>query len=125
MDFLQTFFAPFDINESWYPVILVGLIFLCLLVIYIGFIFIRSFLSWLWRMDELVRETQETNALLTEILTLLEGTRYRDSEMLAFLQKNDSDRTTSDGSPTANTVIENDGEATRRPPKKTKSKPKA
>lgn len=85
--FLNPFLSPYNIDEKWYPYIIIGAFLLVLLIVYIIFMYIRSFVSWINGNSELISLQEETNSLLQNILniqneqlTLLEAIYFEDSE---------------------------------------------
>ena len=71
---IYTLFHTYQIDERWYPVMWVIGFLLCILIIYIIFAFIRSFLAWLWKVDDAIKEQEKTNEILLEIYHLMNTT---------------------------------------------------
>lgn len=69
-NFLTTVFSPYVSDPKWYPFILIGLVLLVLLLIFFIFLFIRSFLAWVFGVNELIRLQKEQNHYLKELIAL-------------------------------------------------------
>lgn len=75
MNFFDTFLSNYISDPKWYPYILLGLGIFVLLIIYIIFMYIRSFISWIFGINEMVRLQKEQNYLLRELLAIQEEQR--------------------------------------------------
>jgi len=71
-----------SLDEKWYPLLLVGVALVVLLCIFLVFSFVRSFLAWMFRIDEQISVQRETNDILIEILHLLGTIQDQNEEIL-------------------------------------------
>lgn len=87
--FFDAFLSQYISDPKWYPYILLGLGIFILVVIYIIFMYVRSFISWIFGINEMVRLQKEQNHLLREILVIQEEQR----EILEslFIEENNQD----------------------------------
>lgn len=93
MPFLDQIFAPLSVDQKWYPVIIIGVVFLLLMIIYIFFAFIRTFLGWLWRVDDTIHTQKETQEMLGILLESVDILIEKHDLLLAELQKSPSKHT--------------------------------
>ena len=68
--FLEATFSPYISDPKWYPFILIGIALLILFLLFLIFLYIRSFLSWLFGVNELIRIGREQNHLLSELIAI-------------------------------------------------------
>lgn len=73
--FLQTLFGNYISDPKWYPFILIGIAILGILIVFIIFLYIRSFLSWIIGNNEIIRLQKEQNALLAELIAIQDEQR--------------------------------------------------
>lgn len=73
--FLQTLFGNYISDPKWYPFILIGIAILGLLIVFVIFLYIRSFLSWIIGNKEIIRLQKEQNALLSELIAIQDEQR--------------------------------------------------
>lgn len=67
-NFLHTLLSPYGIDEKWYFLILIGIALLFVLVVYIVFMYIRAFFSWIAWNSEIIAEQKYQTSLLEEML---------------------------------------------------------
>lgn len=90
-NFLQTIFSPYISDPKWYPFILIGMGLLALLVLFIVFLFIRSFIAWVFGVNEVIRLQKEQNALLNELIMVQE--EQRDLMEALFIENSETEET--------------------------------
>ena len=73
------------LNPQWYPLILVGVALAILLCIFFVFSFIRSFLAWMFRIDEQIHAQRDTNDILMEMLHVLREVQLQNEDILEKL----------------------------------------
>lgn len=69
---LDSIFSQSQLDTKWYPYILIGMGLIGLVIVAIIFSFIRTFLSWFFGVNEVIRLGREHKALLIEILEVQE-----------------------------------------------------
>lgn len=67
---LHTIFSPYIADPKWYPFVLIGIAIFVIFVLYLIFMYIRSFVSWFVGVSELVRLQKEQNNLLRELIAI-------------------------------------------------------
>lgn len=71
-------FSPYNIDQKWYPFILIFLGIFVLVLLYLIFSYIRAFIIWLNWNNEIIKLQKDTNALL---LDLIEIQNYQTDEI--------------------------------------------
>lgn len=88
--------APLAIDQKWYPVIIVGIVFFVLIFIYVFFAFIRVFLAWLFRIDDLIEEQKNTELMLESVLQAMDILIEQQETLLTALKKTSTNIETQD-----------------------------
>lgn len=74
-NFLHTILGNYISDPKWYPFILIGIGILGILIIFVIFLYIRSFLSWIVGNNEIIRLQKEQNELLNELIAIQDEQR--------------------------------------------------
>ena len=88
-NFLQTLLSPYNIDEKWYPFILIGIAVIFLLLVYVIFAYIRAFISWITGINEFIAEQKYQNSLLEEMIALQK--EQLDLMQVLFIENNEED----------------------------------
>lgn len=84
--FFQTFLGNYITDPKWYPYIFIAAGIIFLVIVYIIFMYIRSFVSWIFGVNEVILLQKENNRLLRQIAAIQEEQR----EILESLFVDDS-----------------------------------
>ena len=79
---MQAIFSPYVSDPKWYPFILIGIALLALLIIYMIFMYIRSFISWIFGVNELISLEKENNRLIRELVAIQDEQNQMIEEIL-------------------------------------------
>lgn len=63
-------FSPYNIDQKWYPFILIFFGIFVLILLYLIFSYIRAFIIWLNGNSEIIKLQKDTNALLLDLIEI-------------------------------------------------------
>lgn len=63
-------FSPYNIDQKWYPFILIFLGIFVLIILYLIFSYIRAFIIWLNGNNEIIKLQKDTNGLLLDLIEI-------------------------------------------------------